>query len=34
LGDLFAPVLTLHQKLETAIERLQGMMSTSGKTKG
>jgi bifunctional non-homologous end joining protein LigD len=26
LGDLFAPVLTLHQRLETAIERLQAMM--------
>jgi bifunctional non-homologous end joining protein LigD len=33
LGDLFAPVLMLHQRLETAIERLQLMMGASGKAK-
>jgi bifunctional non-homologous end joining protein LigD len=33
LGDLFAPVLTLHQRLETAIEKLQTMMAAPAKSK-
>jgi bifunctional non-homologous end joining protein LigD len=31
LGDLFAPVLTLRQRLETAIEKLQTMMGAASK---